>query len=80
MVVRRGVLNLKVERPSLSWKKTGVFVGVETSLPVAMSCRLGWLRSPIKGLILDISGVLKDGDTPIPGSVQAINQSVTIEL
>lgn len=29
-------------------------------------------QAPIKGVLLDISGVLKDGSLPIPGSVQAL--------
>ncbi|KAK7862607.1 hypothetical protein R5R35_005644 [Gryllus longicercus] len=32
-----------------------------------------WLRRPIRGVLLDISGVLKDGSTVIPGSVEAVN-------
>lgn len=38
-----------------------------------MSSR-GWLSQPVKGLIVDISGVLKDGDIPIPGSVEGIKK------
>ncbi|CAH1406040.1 unnamed protein product [Nezara viridula] len=30
------------------------------------------LQSPIRGFLLDISGVLKDGSQPIPGSVEAV--------
>lgn len=29
-------------------------------------------KQPIKALLLDISGVLKDGDIPIQGSVEAV--------
>jgi len=32
-----------------------------------------WLDKPIAGFLLDISGVLKNGDIPIEGSIEALN-------
>jgi len=43
-----------------------------------------WLEKPIKGVLLDISGVLRDGDIPIPGSVEAFhrlkNSGIPVQL
>lgn len=33
-----------------------------------------WLKKPIKGLLLDISGVLKNGDEVVSGSLIAIEK------
>lgn len=33
-----------------------------------------WLKKPIKGLLLDISGVLKNGDEVVNGSLIAIEK------
>lgn len=33
-----------------------------------------WLQDPIKGVLLDISGVLKDGNNVIPGSLLAMEK------
>ncbi|KAG8223869.1 hypothetical protein J437_LFUL005433 [Ladona fulva] len=35
---------------------------------------MAWLRSPIKGVMLDISGVLKNGNVAIPGSIEAVQR------
>lgn len=34
---------------------------------------MSWLRRPIRGVLCDISGVLKDGSNVIPGSIEAVN-------
>ncbi|CAG7723246.1 unnamed protein product, partial [Allacma fusca] len=36
--------------------------------------KMAWLEKPIKGLLLDISGVLKNGDLAIEGSVEAFRR------
>jgi len=35
---------------------------------------MSWLERPIKGVLLDISGVLRNGDEAIPGSVEAFER------
>ncbi|ODM97635.1 Phospholysine phosphohistidine inorganic pyrophosphate phosphatase [Orchesella cincta] len=35
---------------------------------------MSWLKRPVKGLLLDISGVLRDGDHVIPGSLEAVQR------
>ncbi len=37
---------------------------------------VGWLEKPVRGILLDITGVLKDGKLAIPGSVEAFKKSV----
>lgn len=39
-----------------------------------MSGRVSWLEKPVKGLLLDISGVLRDGEQAIAGSVEAFRR------
>jgi hypothetical protein len=33
-----------------------------------------WLRRPVKAVLLDISGVLRDGDIAIKGSIEAFHK------
>jgi ribonucleotide monophosphatase NagD (HAD superfamily) len=35
---------------------------------------MSWVERPIKGVLLDISGVLRDGDYAIPGSIEAFER------
>ncbi|XP_075235196.1 phospholysine phosphohistidine inorganic pyrophosphate phosphatase-like isoform X3 [Lycorma delicatula] len=48
-----------------------------------LSVRLGKMKdlfcSPVKGVLIDISGVLKDGNKAIPGSIEAFKRLVTNE-
>lgn len=39
-----------------------------------------WLQDPIKGVLLDISGVLKDGNNVIPGSLLAMEKLMASNL
>lgn len=45
-----------------------------------LSVRLGKMKdlfcSPVKGVLIDISGVLKDGNKAIPGSIEAFKRLV----
>lgn len=44
------------------------------SLDTSPTMSLPSLQRPIRGILLDITGVLKDGGSAIPGSVEAVNK------